>query len=723
MSSLITPSSTGDTDVAHRRHPRRSRRFFPWLVFALTFGLLLSDYMSRQVLSRGLPVPQGRMGADRHPARRAHQRRRADRRAARRPAVPAGRPLGPGPQPSSLMAGLWSLATLGLRGRGQLRADARSPGSSSGSVRPPTAASASPSCSACSRHRCGPRSSGAFMAGGSFGSVHRRRPRRASSPCNFGWRWSFAAMAIFGLVLVVLFWTLVSDRRSSTRYRRRRRRRRRADTATAAPGVRAPISSLFTNPVGASCAYIGSGLQLFIAGSLFAWLPSYFGRAYGLAPDKAAAIAAVVHPAHGRRHDRVRHRSPTGSPAPTPSASGRTAIVYASCRSSCSASGSRLDIGTAQLLLIGVGAFFAAGSAGPAGAMVANLTHASIRATAFGTLTLANNLLGLAAGPFIVGVLADKIGLAHALALAPLVYIPAIAVLLAGKRAYPAGLRKLAALTAAATPPPEPTNEHPAHRDRGDRARPARPRRRALADPARRTATQHPHGRAAAPRQAQPARPRRRPRRRRRRHHRPGDPGRAQRRRDDHRRLGPTPPHPQHRGRVAGHPARPHRGAARRLPHPRAAARQRLVPDTAQPAARSPAIVAASTNDPLCRYDRAATLAQHWGARLVDVGPVGHLNPAAGYGYWPARRGPRSANSPRHHNPDRSPSRPDPPTMAANPATPTSGFAAILVRHWGSSLVDADLRLAARAHLALPTGHMPRSRPRRIGPRTSQMAE
>ena len=35
--------------------------------------------------------------------------------------------------------------------------------------------------------------------------------------------------------------------------------------------------------------------------------------------------------------------------------------------------------------------------------MVANLTPESIRATAFGTLTLANNLLGLAAGPLVVG--------------------------------------------------------------------------------------------------------------------------------------------------------------------------------------------------------------------------------------------------------------------------------------------------------------------------------
>ena len=40
------------------------------------------------------------------------------------------------------------------------------------------------------------------------------------------------------------------------------------------------------------CAYVASGLQLFVAGSLFAWLPSYLNRAYGLAPDKAGIAAA-----------------------------------------------------------------------------------------------------------------------------------------------------------------------------------------------------------------------------------------------------------------------------------------------------------------------------------------------------------------------------------------------------------------------------------------------
>jgi len=49
---------------------------------------------------------------------------------------------------------------------------------------------------------------------------------------------------------------------------------------------------------------------------------------------------------------------------------------------------------------------------------------------------------------------------------------------------------------------------------------------------------------------------------------------------------------------------------------------------------RFPSIVAASTNDPLGRYERVAELAAAWGSRLVDVGAVGHLNPAAGYGEW-----------------------------------------------------------------------------------------
>ena len=48
-----------------------------------------------------------------------------------------------------------------------------------------------------------------------------------------------------------------------------------------------------------------------------------------------------------------------------------------------------------------------------------------------------------------------------------------------------------------------------------------------------------------------------------------------------------------------------------------------------------PSIVAASSNDPLARFGRVAQFAADWGSRLVDIGAVGHLNPAAGFGEWP----------------------------------------------------------------------------------------
>jgi predicted alpha/beta hydrolase family esterase len=48
-----------------------------------------------------------------------------------------------------------------------------------------------------------------------------------------------------------------------------------------------------------------------------------------------------------------------------------------------------------------------------------------------------------------------------------------------------------------------------------------------------------------------------------------------------------------------------------------------------------PSIVAASRNDPLGRFERVEQLARDWGSRFVDLGEVGHLNPASGFGEWP----------------------------------------------------------------------------------------
>jgi predicted alpha/beta hydrolase family esterase len=48
-----------------------------------------------------------------------------------------------------------------------------------------------------------------------------------------------------------------------------------------------------------------------------------------------------------------------------------------------------------------------------------------------------------------------------------------------------------------------------------------------------------------------------------------------------------------------------------------------------------PSIVAASSNDPLASLTRVEKLARDWGSELVQLGDVGHLNPASGFGEWP----------------------------------------------------------------------------------------
>ncbi|MGG3794204.1 alpha/beta hydrolase [Pseudomonas paraversuta] len=48
-----------------------------------------------------------------------------------------------------------------------------------------------------------------------------------------------------------------------------------------------------------------------------------------------------------------------------------------------------------------------------------------------------------------------------------------------------------------------------------------------------------------------------------------------------------------------------------------------------------PSIVVGSTNDHLASLPAVTRMARQWGSELVNLGAVGHLNPASGYGPWP----------------------------------------------------------------------------------------
>jgi MFS family permease len=400
-------------------------RTYAWVVFALTFGLLLSDYMSRQVLNAVFPLLKAEWALN-------------DARLGILSGVVALM-VGLLTFPLSLladrfgrvrslviMAVLWSVATLacGLAKNYEHMLFARlfvGIGEAAyGSVGVAVVLSVFPP-------HMRATITGAFMAGGMFGSVLGMAAGGVLAQ-HFGWRWSFVGMALFGLALAALYPLIVRESRLGTSTQRE-------------PGKKLSLSSLFATRSVIS-AYVGSGLQLFIGGSLMAWLPSFLNRYYGMATDRAGVVSAVFVLIAGAGmvvcgviSDRLGRHSPTRKFS--------LAIIFCLLCCVLLTTGFSLQPSPLQLALIAGGMFVAAGTAGPAGAMVANLTHVAVHGTAFATLTLANNLLGLAPGPFVTGALADRFGLITALQIIPLISIAAAIVFMFGKLSYERDLHRM----------------------------------------------------------------------------------------------------------------------------------------------------------------------------------------------------------------------------------------------------------------------------------------
>jgi MFS family permease len=399
-------------------------RAFAWTVFVFSFALMLCDFMSRNVLVPAFPVMQRewalsdtQLGAltgvvALMVAVLAVPLSWVGDRVGRARAVQA-------------MALVWSLATLGcaLAANYEQLLGARlliGVGEAAyGSVGLAVVLAVFPA------HR---RASlaGAFLAGGSLGAV-LGVALGGILTARFGWRWAFGVMALLGLALTALYWLVVDDRKIA-----------RYGSLLPTDGVPEPLDvprarlTTFLRSRPLVCAYLGSGLQLFAAGALITWLPTYLARTYGLPTADAALVAAAVilgmslgMVGCGWVTDRLsRHR---------PIRRWTTSVGYSLASLAFLGTGFALGPGGAQPALLALGAVFVAGPAGAAGALVASLTPPSVRATALGMLALANNLLGLASGAFVVGLLADRLGLVGALRLMPLVSVAVVVVLLIGR--------------------------------------------------------------------------------------------------------------------------------------------------------------------------------------------------------------------------------------------------------------------------------------------------
>ncbi len=410
-------------------------RGYAWIVFALTVGLLLSDYMSRQVLNAVFPLLKAAWGL-------------SDTRLGSLSSVVALM-VGVLTFPLSvladrwgrvksivLMAAMWSLATLGCAistNYGEMllaRAFVGIGEAAYGSVGIAVVLSIFPA-------RLRATLTGTFMAGGAFGSVLGMALGGAVA-AQMGWRMAFGAMAALGIVLVIVYRLVVTEKRLA---RLQPASLNKAEGLGVRMSLRALMKGLFSTK-SVVCAYVGSGMHLLVPAAVWAWMPSFLNRYYGMPTGKAATSAAVFVLVTGVG------MVVCGALADRLSKQGRerkwaAAIAFCLVCFTLLAIGFRMPAGPLQLIVIGAGMFFCAGASGPSGAMVANLTPPSIHASAFATLTLANNLLGLAPAAVLTGVMADRLGLLGALQLVPFAPLVAAIAFFIGKRNYAHDLDRL----------------------------------------------------------------------------------------------------------------------------------------------------------------------------------------------------------------------------------------------------------------------------------------
>jgi MFS family permease len=181
---------------------------------------------------------------------------------------------------------------------------------------------------------------------------------------------------------------------------------------------------------------MGGAVQLMVVSTLYTWLPSQFRRAYGMPLDRAAGATALVilagfggMIAFAYVADRAAARNPRARllvPAVLAMVSGILLVTAFAA----------VGPGAVQFLLVIAGGATMTAASGPVAAVVVDVVHPALRATAISTMAAVQNLLGLAVGPILAGWLSDLYGLTAALSVIPLLCFASAATLWYGSRSY-----------------------------------------------------------------------------------------------------------------------------------------------------------------------------------------------------------------------------------------------------------------------------------------------
>lgn len=376
---------------------------FAWAVFALSFGLLMSDHMARQVLAAVGPQLKTEWSLNNAELASLSS---VVALAVGLLTLPLSYLADRFGRVKSLvaMATLWSLATLAgawVESYPQMLAARLLVGvgeAAYGSVGIAVVLAVFPV------HLRATLSS-SFLAGSVVGQM-LGVALGAQVAAVFGWRAAFAAIGLFGLVLALIYPLVVRESRLGGRP---------AQTKT----DWGELARLLLGRRLLWLTYFAGGIQLFCTGTMAVFLPILLTRYYGMELPQAGRatalfllVCAVGMVGCGMLVDRMSRRDPAITP--------RLSIVFSLLTAALFAGAFFSPPGPVQLALIAGALLVVAGITGVTGAMVANSTPRAIHSTAMAVLALSYNLIGLAPGPYVIGLLADRFDLLTALKVLPL---------------------------------------------------------------------------------------------------------------------------------------------------------------------------------------------------------------------------------------------------------------------------------------------------------------
>jgi len=273
----------------------------------------------------------------------------------------------------------------------------------------------------------------AFLAAALFGSVLGVGLGGILAD-QLGWRGAFYASGALGVLLALVYGVVVREPPATAL------QSNAEDAVRPAMRLRSIAVELFAKRAAVG-AYLGFGFQCFAIFAVMAWLPSYFNRYYAMPTAEAGLktallilISGVGMIVCGHLVDRLGRRARRNKM--------RVPAAYALLSAVLLIAAFSVGTGPVQLALLGAGLFVAGGTAGPSVAVVTDVIDPAIHATALAVVALASSLLGQAPGPFVTGILADALGLRTALQLAPLISLPAAAAFAWGSRFYERDLHR-----------------------------------------------------------------------------------------------------------------------------------------------------------------------------------------------------------------------------------------------------------------------------------------